>query len=132
MNASRSTGGLVGATTRTNARLPALAAGIVATLSGVTALTRWFVGTAPLRGMLPGSASMKANTALTFVLAGTSVCLAASGAAAMYRGARRVMEACAGAAALMGFLTLLEYVSGRALGIDQLLLHAVPGGLASS
>ena len=112
------------AKTRTNARLPALAAGVVATLAGVTALTRWLVGTAALGSMLPGTASMRPSTALTFVLAGASVCLAGSGASVMSRGARRVMEACAGAAALMGFLTLLDYASGWDLGIDQLL----PGG----
>ena len=91
------------AKTRTNARLPALAAGVVATLAGVTALTRWLVGTAALGSMLPGTASMRPSTALTFVLAGASVCLAGSGASVMSRGARRVMEACAGAAALIGF-----------------------------
>jgi len=112
------------AKTRTNARLPALAAGVVATLAGVTALSRWLAGTAALGSMLPGTASMRPSTALTFVLAGASVCLAGSGASVMSRGARRVMEACAGAAALIGFLTLLDYASGWDLGIDQLL----PGG----
>jgi PAS domain S-box-containing protein len=80
-----------------------------------------------LKSVLPGLATMKANTALAFILAGASLWLLqtlspASGRDGRGRGrTRRVAQVCAIIVVLLGLLTLSEYLFGWDLGIDQLL-----------
>jgi PAS domain S-box-containing protein len=78
----------------------------------------------------PGYASMKANTALSFVFCGLALWLA-RGVSPIGRAGR----ACAGAVLLIGLATLGEYVTGWDLHIDQLLCpdlaaHQTPGRMA--
>lgn len=86
-----------------------------ATALGGVVLAGWWFGLGGLTHVLPGLPTMKANTALMFVLLGTAVGLAAG------RRARRVTLLLAVAAAVIATLTLLEYAAGRSLGIDTLL-----------
>ena len=117
-----------------NTPAAARAAGLLAALVGLVVLAAWFLDLAP-RSALPGFFAMKANVALAFVLLGMSLHVAAAGVGSASRERRRVVEGCAGAATLVGLLTLIEYVSGRQLGIDQLLFRdpsgtAFPGRMA--
>jgi PAS domain S-box-containing protein len=88
---------------------------------GLLVLAGWLLDIPSLKSLLPGLATMKPNTALTFVLAGGSLWLSSS-----WGEDRRVevlAKACATLTALIGLLTLNEYVFGRNLGIDQLLFR---------
>lgn len=71
------------------------------------------------KSVLPGLVTMKPNTALAFVLAGVSLWLLRREEADQR--ARRIAGACAFLVALVGLLTLGEYLAGWNLGIDQLL-----------
>jgi len=72
---------------------------------------------------------MKANTALCFLLVAAAVWL-------LWRpdGGRQWTAglSLAAAAALVGLLSLCEYVLGRDLGIDQLLFHEAAGAVGTS
>jgi PAS domain S-box-containing protein len=75
---------------------------------------------------LPGSAIMKPNTALGMVCAGLSLCVGATGRVTQTGFFRRLMEASAGIAALVGVLTLFEYLLGLDFGIDHLMAAPPP------
>ena len=109
---------------------PRLAGGLAAVVGGAV-LIGWAFDLAPLKSPLPASVSMKANTALGFVLAGLALlsCCATSAARPTLPG--RLARLGALAVALIGLLTLGEYVSGASLGIDQL-LFVEPGGTAGT
>jgi signal transduction histidine kinase/CheY-like chemotaxis protein len=87
-----------------------------ATLSlGVVVIFGWYTGNRTLVQVLPTFVPMQYNTALGFVLCGGSVVLLA-----MERG--RAAALMGGLAALIGALTLVQYVAGVDLGIDELLM----------
>jgi PAS domain S-box-containing protein len=102
-------------------------AGLAVAAVGLLALAGWVFGIAALKSVLPGLTTMKFNTALCFLLAGTALAL-------RERRALRVAGA-----ALVGFvaaLSLAEYITGADFGIDQLLFRdpgdtqTVPGRMA--
>lgn len=94
----------------------AVAIGIGATaVGGLVIVGGWQAEVQLLKSVLPGLATMKANTALGIVLLGAALALRAETAAT-----RRAAKAAAAIAVGIGVITLLEYVSGRGLGIDQL------------
>ncbi len=107
---------------RTAAALFALATGAIAVL----VMVGWGLDVDALRRLVPGSAAMKMNTALAFLLAAGALLLYRTG-----RGRRRRLLAtlCSAAVMLIGLATLAEYVFGWQLGIDQLLVsdRAVAG-----
>jgi len=74
-----------------------------------------------LKSMLPGLATMKANTALGFILCGIS--LWALNHKQTRKPIRFIANACAAIVVLIAVLTLGEYVSNRDFGIDQLLFQ---------
>ena len=88
---------------------------------GCLVLLGWAFDILILKSVLPGLVTMKANTALGFALAGVSLWLLQSEQAD--RRTRRIAQACAATVALLGILTLSEYLFGWNLGIDQLLFH---------
>jgi PAS domain S-box-containing protein len=97
-----------------------VASGIVVAV-GLLVLLGWLFDIAALRSILPGLATMKANTALAFVLAGLSLWLAHTG-----RENQRLdllAKACATIILLIALLTLSEYIFSRDLHIDQLLFR---------
>lgn len=79
---------------------------------GCLVLLGWALDIPLLKSVFPGLVTMKANTALGFVLSGVSLGLPRM---------RRVAVACAGLVLLLGALTLGEYLSGGNFGIDQML-----------
>lgn len=94
---------------------------------GVVVLIGWQFDIALLKSLHPSLVSMKANTALGFILAGISLLFRnyeahPSNHKSVYRA-----NIFAVAVAFIGGATLFEYGSGINLGIDQLLYHEPMG-----
>ena len=77
-----------------------------------------------LKSVYPGLATMRANTALGFVLSGVSLWLLLQKQANPLR--HRIGQACALMVAMIGLLRLSQYVFSGALGIGGLLFHDMP------
>src|SRR4030095_522044 len=95
------------------------AVGGIVLVIGFLVLAGWLFDNPALKSILPGLATMKANTALAFMLAGSSLWLASN-----RHEKQRVdilAKACATVTALIGLFTLSEYLFSWNLGIDQLL-----------
>ena len=89
-------------------------------MGGSAGLIGWIFDIPALKSIYPDFVTMKANTAICFLLIGVSLFLLQ----AKWRGnkiAFRVASLCAFVVFLVGFLTLLEYVFGWNFNIDQLL-----------
>jgi PAS domain S-box-containing protein len=84
---------------------------------------------AALKSVLPANNTMKMNTAISFVLAGTSLLVQTERASALRRA---IARACALLVVAAGALTLLEYALDIDIGIDQLLMRAPAEELTSS
>ncbi|NMM38353.1 MAG: PAS domain S-box protein [Glaciimonas sp.] len=114
------------------ARIFALA---VASL-GLAALLGWALDIVTLKSVMTGWATMKANTAMGFLLAGASLFFANRKPDALAW--RNLHVALAAGVALLGLSTLGEYLFTVDFGIDQLLFtvdpasagHALPGRMA--
>ncbi len=91
---------------------------------GTLGLLGWTTGSRLLTTVVPGQPEMQPNTAVGLLLAGVAGAL-------RYRDGGRLQRtvsfAAAGVAFVIGALTLLEYLLGRDLRIDQLLLPAHAG-----
>lgn len=92
--------------------MPRIAVCLVATIACIS-LAGWILRIPLLTSILPGLVSMKANTALGFLLLSGALYAAVEG---RWPGWQRWLAV---AAALLGALTLFEYVSGISLGIDE-------------
>ena len=90
--------------------------GVLPTLLGVVVLLGWYTHNQTLIQVSPTFVPMQYNTALGFLVCGVGLLLAvrASAKGALVFGAL---------AAMIGILTLIEYVFGVDLGIDQLLME---------
>ncbi len=110
------------------------AASVAVICVGGVVLIGWMLNIATLKSILPGLVTMKANTALAFFLAGVSLWLLRAGAAqpVVQRRQRRMAQVCAFIVALVGLLTLAEYLFGRDLGIDQLLFQEISAAVETS
>ena len=97
---------------------------------GLLVLVGWISDIPSLKSVLPSLAAMKANTALAFILAGVSLCLLQREQTS--QSTRRIGQACAAVVALVGMLTLSEYVLDWDLGLDQLLLIEPSGAVETS
>lgn len=82
-------------------------------------LVGWTFDIPTLKSVIPGLATMKVNTALAFVLAGSALWLARKNP--LTQRARHCAQVCALLVVVVGGLTLLEYLVGIDLGIDQFL-----------
>lgn len=111
---------------------------IVVAALGLAVLAGWAFDIAALKSVAAGWVTMKVNTAIGFLLAGT--CLFFAGCGADAPAWRRLRVALAAAVGLLGLLTLGEYMLGADFGIDQLLFsadpepvsHAAPGRMAAA
>ena len=95
----------------------AAASGVCCALLGLLALVGWYWHIPELVQMQPGFPPMQYNAALCLVLAGLALEVWALGRN------RWVLPAAGGFIALMGALTLGEYVFHTNLGVDQLFFH---------
>jgi signal transduction histidine kinase/CheY-like chemotaxis protein len=98
--------------------------GITTTLLGLIVLGGWALGSDTLKTVYPGFVSMKANTALCFMLAGASVLIGYSYRATRWK--RNCASVLAFLVVLIGALTLLEYLSGRNFGLDEIIFLDSP------
>ena len=101
-------------------RISRITGGIVITL-GSLVLVGWLIDISTLKSALPGLATMKANTALAFVLTGISLWLSTT--KREHDQIDLIAKICAGLTVLIGLLTLSEYVFSLDFGIDQLLFQ---------
>jgi sensor domain CHASE-containing protein len=90
------------------------AVGFAAILFGIVVIVAWHAHLAILVQLKPGLAPMQYNTALAFIAAGMAL------TARTWRRHRILGSLSSGLVALMGALTLAEYVFHTGLGIDQL------------
>src|SRR5579883_1415317 len=110
------------------------AASIIAILVGVLVLVGgWGFNIAHIKSFIPGLAAMKANTAIGFLLSGVSLWQISSGTRSIRQTQGRspifsspsvslsISRGCAIAVAMIGLLTLSEYLFNCNLGIDELL-----------
>ncbi len=93
-----------------------MAMGGVSILLGTVVLTGWYTHNATLIQVHPAFVPMQYNTALCFLLCG-------AGMLSLVFRRVRVGTICGGIAGAIGALTLIEYISGLSLGIDQLLME---------
>jgi signal transduction histidine kinase len=102
-------------------------AALSATLTGLVVLLGWLLGQDSLKRIVPlsGEVTMKANTAVCFVLCGIALWTLRREDAG--RAARAVGRACGAAVFVVAAVVLSQYVLGRNLGIDQLLFYEPPG-----
>jgi PAS domain S-box-containing protein len=96
----------------------------IAILVGCLVLVGWTLDIAVLKSILPGLATMKANTALCFILAGVSLGLRSRTRSRAF--IPQLASGCAIAISAIGLLTLSQYFLGWDLGIDQLLVQDTP------
>lgn len=105
------------------------AANAVVLVVGLLVLAGWIFDIPELKAVVPGLATMKPNTAVAFFLAGMAVWLFQD--EQIRRWKRRVALGCSFAVSVIGLLTLMEYLWGWDLRIDQLLFSDVPQGAES-
>ncbi|MGL4621154.1 MAG: hypothetical protein ACRCZS_19175, partial [Chroococcidiopsis sp.] len=99
--------------------LTARIAGIIVTLVGCLVLIGgWGMNITAFKSIPGDTATMKANTALCFILAGVSL-----GWQTQQRRSYQVAKGLAIAVSAIGILTLSQYLFGWNLGIDQLLFR---------
>ena len=106
---------------------------------GALVFAGWLFDLEPLKRVLPGLVAMKVNAALCFVLAGLSLrLLAREPADERAQQARKaawgtaIAVACAAVVALVGLLTLCEYLFALDLGLDQLVLREEEGAIGTA
>jgi len=123
-------------------------AAIFTTFVGCLVLVGWILDIAPLKSVFSGLVTMMANTALAFILAGVSLWLLQPDPShsalripqsliddpqsTIRHRRRRLAQGLACIVALLGLLTLGEYLYGWDLGIDEMLFRATPGTVGTS
>jgi len=106
--------------------------GVLLSLLGCLIVVAWYLHNPAILQINPSYVPMQFNTALAFLATGVSLCLAAQG--------KQTTAALIGSiAGILGLLTMLEYLFGVSLGIDQLLMRTYimttikyPGRMAPS
>ena len=101
-------------------RTVARAGAIFCVCLGVIVLVGWALRIELLKTIIPGGMTMKPNTALCIVFLGVSLTFWPGSSGSPWR--RLVAFACAIAVLAVASLTIFEYVSRFAVGIDRLLL----------
>lgn len=105
----------------------ALILGILVFLGGELSLLGWLLDKPALMDWTGRGIVIKPNTAAALSLLGLSIAVNQ-----MTSKGRWVVRFAAGLAALIGALTVFQYVTGLNLGIDTLLFHEAPGALATT
>jgi diguanylate cyclase (GGDEF)-like protein len=93
---------------------------VVVVAVGIAVVIGWFLNIALLKSVLPGLASMKVNTACSFLASGVALWIVHT--CAQGSGSLRLARTLSAIVAALGGLTLAEDLFGLDLGIDQLIL----------
>ena len=101
-------------------------AGAIAVFVGALVFIGWIMNIAIFKSVFSGLATMKANTAIAFILSGLSLLLL-TGSDISQR-TLRIAQSLASAVGLIALLTLCEYLFGWSFGIDQLLFKDSASG----
>src|SRR5258705_12964252 len=96
----------------------AWATSVILTLVGTLVLLGWVLNIPILTSGLPGSVTMKANTAFAFILTGITLWLLLKEATTHTQPVHQAVQLLAFIIAMLGVLTLCEYIFGWQLGID--------------
>ena len=99
------------------------AAAVVTVTSGILVICGWVFDVPALTSFFPGLPPMPVNAALAFILSGVALWLLTMRHAGLFG----LGQAGAAVVALIGLLTLSEYVFGVDLGIDQLFVRDQTG-----
>jgi PAS domain S-box-containing protein len=105
-------------------------AGVAVSIAGALVLAGWLLDIVVLKSLSPGFVSMKANTALSMLLAGVALQILSTAPSNRYL--RFTALACAFIVSVIGILTLSEYFYGWNLDIDQLLFREAPGAMGTA
>jgi PAS domain S-box-containing protein len=111
--------------------------GVIVLVIGLMTIAGWIFRVDVLTSLLPGFVSMKMNAAICFAVAGTSLLLQTTPRSPQH--SRRPARICGSVVAVIGCATLVEYIAGVDLHIDQLIMRApqaeihtaFPGRMAS-
>jgi two-component system, cell cycle sensor histidine kinase and response regulator CckA len=96
------------------------AAGLIVLLLGVSVfVVGWILDVRLVTSVVPGLATMKANTAIGFILCGASLLLSVRSPSA--RWAALLARVCGVVTLALAVATLLQYLGGWTFGIDELL-----------
>ena len=106
--------------------------GVLVALVGLLVLAGWTFDVAALKSVLPGFVTMKVNTALCFILGGLALGLLSGREETDRSAARRVGQVCAAAVALVGLVTLGEWVFGWNLPLDNFLFVDSPEAVGTT
>ncbi|MDT5036732.1 MAG: hypothetical protein QOE03_1917 [Micromonosporaceae bacterium] len=101
-------------------------AGLATIGLGATVLVGWAAGLVVLTCVVPGTPSMRPNTAVCLVLLGACL-LVGFPASAVSAGRRGAAAGCASIVAIVGLFTLAEYAVGVDLGLDRVLFAGAVG-----
>ena len=110
-------------------QLSRVCAAAVLCIGGIS-LLGWFLDNDTLRGAYAAGITIKTNTAIALVFLGLGLLLqdfASNDSPRM-----RMARLCGAFAALIGFLTLAQHLTGVSLGIDELLFKEPAGAVATS
>lgn len=98
--------------------------GIFAIAVGGIVLVGWVFDVPELKSILPGFATMKPNTAVSFVLLGTALFFLSPNQKFFHNQlSKLIARICALTAALIGSIVIAEYISKVDIGIDTLLFE---------
>lgn len=98
--------------------------GVLTVLLGLIVLAGWVFHLESLKSVLPNYVSMKANTALCFVLSGASLLIGyLSRPSAWKKNCSLILVL---PVIFIGGMTLVEYLSGQSFGLDQWLFRDFP------
>ena len=104
--------------------------GIIIVIVGVLILIGWAFNISILKSPGPGFSAIKSNVGLAFIFIGFSLWLLQTNR--INQNNKRIAQILALATALIGLLTLIEYLLGVNIGIDQMLFKEAAGALNTS
>lgn len=104
-------------------------AGLFSILIGTFVLLFWTIDITILYNIFPQFVTMKANTAIAFLLAGIALCLLQKENHKPL--SRMIFYTSSFIVLLIGILSLLEFLLSVDLGIDQLIFKEAPGAVAT-
>lgn len=113
---------------RSSAAPLTLAAGLTACTLGALAMLGWILGVDVLKSIIPGTVTMKPNTAIAFLAIGGALISAGPGARDR---ASWISDLLAVIALFLGALVGAQYLLGVDLGIDQLLFREPAGAVGT-